>query len=315
MKIGLLDVFKVINEIYTVRKMSIAERVLLRPKKDLINYVAIHLWSIIKAILVFGILLALIERPECVPIKVIYVFIILGSVIILCDPIGFKAIISLIKKLLIMLFKVHKKLYYESINNFKKMSATFKDEKLIVKILLCWPFCIIVLILLMPLSYVLNMIILLGIYSIAFSFLIFLNNETLVLIISYTLCKKLMPMITIDFIIYILYILLAFLIYYCIDIRVRLTSGNLVLEQSIDDGVNMVIGMQVQSIRDNLSLYQKDNLSYVLNNTYNSLKIYSVKSKLDDMKADIENRIIKRREKKLLESEIQNNKDDVEKTD
>ena len=108
MKIGLLDAFKVINEIYTVRKMSIAERVLLRPKKDLINYVAIHLWSIIKAILVFGILLALIERPEWILIMEIYVYIILGSIIILCNPIGFKAVISLIKKFIIMLFNVHK---------------------------------------------------------------------------------------------------------------------------------------------------------------------------------------------------------------
>lgn len=284
MKIGLLDAFKVINEIYTVRKMSIAERVLLRPKKDLINYVAIHLWSIIKAILVFGILLALIERPEWIPIMEIYVYIILGSIIILCDPIGFKAVISLIKKFIIMLFNVHKKLYFESINNLKKMSATFKDEKLIVKILFCWPFCLIVLILLMPLSYVLNMIILLVIYSIVFSFLIFLNNETLVLIISYTLCKKLTLIITYDFITCILYILLFIVIYYCIDIRVRLTSGNLVLEQSVDDGINIVIGMQVQSIRDNLSLYQKDNLSYVLDDSNNNVKIYSVKSKHDDMK-------------------------------
>jgi hypothetical protein len=307
MKLGLFDAFKVINEIYTVRKMTIAERVLLRPKKDLINYVAIHFWSIIKAILVFGILLALMEKHEWIPIKEIYVYIILGSIIILCDPIGFKAVISLIKKFIIMLFNVHKKLYFESINSFKKMSATFKDEKLIVKILLCWPFCIIVLILLMPLSYVLNMIILLGIYSIVFSFLIFLNNETLVLIISYTLCKKLTPIITYNFITYILYILLFIVIYYCIDIRVRLTSGNLVLEQSIDDGVNMVIGMQVQSIRDNLSLYQKDNLSYVLDNSNNNVKIYSVKSKLDDMKVDIENRIKKRREKKLSTNELQEN--------
>ncbi len=294
MKSGLLDVFKVINEIYTVKRMTVAERILIRQKKDLINYIAIHFWSLVKTILVFFMFLILSKKPELISLKPIYVYIIVGSIFLVFNFFGIKAVCLWAKGIVIAIFKTHKVYFIETIKYFQKVRINIKTYKLVLKFL-AWPFYSVIFILVFPLLYLFNLLFLLFLYLVVLLVLIF-DFETWSLIIVHMISKLIPFVFSVQYFSYVFYFLSFILIYMIIDVRVKLTDGKLYLEGSIDYDAKLVKGLPILSVSTSMTIFQKDNKFLVLDNKNNNLKIYVVRSRWDIINGDLKKCLSKKQE-------------------
>ena len=295
MKIDLLGGFKFINELYVVRTMSIAERALIRQKKDLYNYIAIHLWSIVKTLIVFILLLSLIQFPNRVPFGLFWVYLLTGLGFLICDSLGIKALFDLIKKFFIQLFKFMKEVYHGSVKKYFQMTASnSKKYKFIGK---CFYWLIASIGFIIPLIVILfKLVIIVSIYVFVFLLITVLGNEALPLVVTHTLAR-LIPLNSV-IVQYVFYILAFIVIYLIIDYRIRQTMGVLVVDEIVEDGRKQIEGLELISTNGIISIFSKDKKYLVVDHECSQLTLYTVNSKYIRRRQAFEAWIIKRNEKR-----------------
>jgi len=295
LKIDLLGGFKFINELYAVRTMSIAERVLIRQKKNLYDYIAIHLWSIVKTLIVFILLVLLVQFPNRVPFGLFWVYLLTGLGFLVCDSLGFRALFDLIKKFVIQLFKFSKEVYNGSVKKYFQMTTSnAKKHKLIGK---CFYWLIASIGFIIPLIVILfKLVIVVSIYVFVFLLITVLGNEALPLVITHNLAR-LIPLNSV-IVQYVFYVLAFIVIYLIIDYRIRQTKGALVIDEIVEDGRKQIEGLELISTNGKISIFSKDKKYLVFDHECSQLTLYTVNSKYIKRRQALKEWFIKRNEKR-----------------
>lgn len=295
MKIDLLGGFKFINELYTVKIMTTAERILIRQKKDLLSYIAIHLVSIIKTFLVFGLLLLLVQYSYLIPIDVFWFYVLTGLVFLIIDPLGIRALIFLIKKYIAQLFRFILTIYNVSVKKYFQSTHTNAKKHNFVVGILYWLLAIITFSI--PLVLILiKLLLTASIYILVFFIITLLGNEAFSLIITNTL-SYIIPLDN-EIFLYSYYFLSIAIIYIIIDYRIRQTSEVLVVDEIIEDGRNEIEGLELISTNGKINIFIKDKKYLVFDQATYVLTLYAVNSKYTKRRKALEewirNRIAKK---------------------
>ncbi|MDY0339305.1 MAG: hypothetical protein RBQ78_06045 [Acholeplasmataceae bacterium] len=295
MKIDLLGGFKFINELYTVKIMTTAERILIRQKKDLLSYIAIHLVSIIKTFLVFGLLLLLVQYSYLIPIDVFWFYVLTGLVFLIIDPLGIRALIFLIKKYIAQLFRFILTIYNVSVKKYFQSTHTNAKKHNFVVGILYWLLAIITFSI--PLVLILiKLLLMASIYILVFFIITLLGNEAFSLIITNTL-SYIIPLDN-EIFLYSYYFLSIAIIYIIIDYRIRQTSEVLVVDEIIEDGRNEIEGLELISTNGKINIFIKDKKYLVFDQATYVLTLYAVNSKYTKRRKALEewirNRIAKK---------------------
>lgn len=295
MKIDLLGGFKFINELYTVKIMTTAERILIRQKKDLLSYIAIHLVSIIKTFLVFGLLLLLVQYSYLIPIDVFWFYVLTGLVFLIIDPLGIRALIFLIKKYIAQLFRFILTIYNVSVKKYFQSTHTNAKKHNFVVGILYWLLAIITFSI--PLVVILiKLLLMASIYILVFFIITLLGNEAFSLIITNTL-SYIIPLDN-EIFLYSYYFLSIAIIYIIIDYRIRQTSEVLVVDKIIEDGRNEIEGLELISTNGKINIFIKDKKYLVFDQATYVLTLYAVNSKYTKRRKALEewirNRIAKK---------------------
>lgn len=295
MKVDFFKGFKFINELYTVRVMTIAERNLIRQKKDLYNYIAIHLVSIIKSILIFGMLFTLIKFPDFISFHIFWLYVLTGLVFLIIDPIGIKALIDLVKKYFIQLIRSIKDIYKLSVDKyFRLIYESAKKYNIITKILYWFISILFFIIIPLPLA-ILKLAIMLSIYILVFLCITVLGNEALSLLVTNSL-RYLIPLNN-DFVLYIFYFISFVIIYFIIDYRIQQTKEALVVENLIDDGKEHIKGLELITTNGKIDIFKKDKKYLVFDKIKENVTYYVVNSKYNKRKQQLEMWVKKRTNK------------------
>jgi hypothetical protein len=294
LKIDLSGAFNIFNEIYHIRRMSIAERILIRQKKDFINYIAIHFWSIIKTIIVVSGLILLTQFPDQVPLKLFWVYFLTGMFFLIFDSLGIRAVLFFFKKFFQALFKMFVEMWNNIKQYFLKISAATTSYRLSGKILY-W----IVMIIFFPVllgMYILGFGIVVGFYGFIFGLLVFNGNEALSLLIMNSIGRAL-PLGN-EAILYLFYVVSSIVIYYSIDYRIWMTEGSMINKETKTEGHNEVVGLELLNTNNRLSIYQKDEEFLVLDNDTDTLTIFEIRNRLKLREKEIVDWINKRKQNK-----------------
>jgi hypothetical protein len=274
--------------------MSIAERILIRQKKDFISYIAIHFWSIIKSIIVICGLVLLTRFPDQVPLKLFWVYFFTGLFFLIFDSLGIRALLFFFKKLFQALFKMLIEIWNNIKQYFLKISATTTSYRLSGKI-----FYWIVMIIFFPVllgMYILGFGFIVGIYGFIFGLLVFNGNEALSLLIMNSIGRAL-PLGN-EVILYLFYVVSSIVIYYSIDYRTLMTEGSLINKETKTEGRNEVVGLELLNSNNRLSIYQKDEEFLVLDNDTDTLTIFEIRNRLKLREKEIVDWINKRKQNK-----------------
>lgn len=306
MKIDIFGGFKFLNELYSVRTMSLAERILIRQKKDLYNYIAIHLWSIVKTLVVFALLLLLILYPNQVPFGYFWVYLLIGLGFLICDSLGVKALVDLIKKFVNQIFKFIKEAYQVSIRKYFQMSSTNANKhkffgKCIYWLLACLGFVIPLIVILLKLA------IIVSIFGLVFLLITVLGNEAFSLLVTHTI-SRFIPLANVV-VEYAFFVFAFIIIYLVIDYRIRQTAGVLVVDEIIRDGSKEIEGLELIRTNGKISIFSKDKKYLVFDHESNQLIFYSVNSKYLKRKQTLEEWFRKRNEKRNNKSITQNDEE------
>lgn len=295
MKMDFFKGFKFINELYTVRVMTIAERNLIRQKKDLYNYIAIHLASIIKSILIFGMLFTLINFPDFISFHVFWLYVLTGLVFLIIDPIGIKALNDLVKKYFIQLIRSIKEIYKLSVDKyFRLIYESAKKYNIITKILYWFISILFFIIIPLPLA-ILKLAIMLSIYILVFLFITVLGNEAFSLLVTNSL-RYIIPLNN-AFVLYIFYFISFVIIYFIIDYRIQQTKEALVVENLIDDGKEHIKGLELIATNGKIDIFKKDKKYLVFDKIKENVTYYVVNSKYNKRKQQLEMWVKKRTNK------------------
>lgn len=276
MKIDFSGAFNIFNEIYHVRKMSIAERILIRQKKDFINYIAIHFWSIIKTIIVVSGLILLTQFPNQVPLRLFWVYFLTGLFFLIFDSLGIRAVLFFFKKLFLAMFKMLIEIWNNIRQYFAKIVVTTIKYKLPGKIIY-WSVMVILFPVLIGL-YIIAFGFLIGVYGLIFGLLIFNGNEALSLLIMNSI-GRVLPLGN-EVILYLFYGVSTIVIYFSIDYRIWMTNGSLINKETQINGHNEVVGLELLNTNNRLSIYTRDKDFLVLDNDTDVLTIFEVHNRL-----------------------------------
>lgn len=293
MKIDFSGAFNIFNEIYHVRKMSIAERILIRQKKDFISYIAIHFWSIIKSIIVICGLVLLTRFPDQVPLKLFWVYFFTGLFFLVLDSLGIRAVLFFFKKFFQAMFKMFIEIWKNIKQYFAKIVVTTTKYKLPGKIVY-WG----VMIVFFPVLLVIYIIVigfLIGVYGLIFGLLIFNGNEALSLLIMNSL-GRLLPLDN-EIILYVFYGVSTVIIYLFVDYRIWMTNGSLINKETKTNGHNEVVGLELLNTNNRLSIYTREKDFLVLDNDTDVLTIFEVHNRLKLRKKEIVDWFSKRKTK------------------
>ena len=299
MKIDFSGAFNIFNEIYNVRKMSIAERILIRQKKDFINYIAIHFWSIIKTIIVICGLVLLTLFPEQVPLRLFWIYFLTGLFFLIFDSLGIRAVLFFFKKFFQALFKMFIEVWNNIKQYFAKIVETTIKYKLAGKIIY-WGVMITFFPVLLGL-YIIVLGFLIGVYGLIFGLLVLNGNEALSLLIMNSIGKAL-PLGN-EVILYLFYVVSSIVIYFSIDYRIWMTEGSLINKETKTEGHNKVVGLEILNTNNRLSIYKKDEEFLVLDNDTDTLTIYEVRNRLKLREKEIVEWINKRKQNKVRRKE------------
>lgn len=303
MKIDFNGAFNIFNEIYHVRKMSIAERILIRQKKDFINYIAIHFWSIIKTIIVVCGLVLLTQFPEQVPLRLFWVYFLTGLFFLIFDSLGIRAVLFFFKKFFQAMFKMFIEIWKNIKQYFAKIVVTTIKYKLPGKIIY-WSVMVILFPVLIGL-YIIVFGFLIGVYGLVFVLLIFNGNEALSLLIMNSL-GRLLPLDN-DIILYAFYGVSTVIIYLFVDYRIWMTNGSLINKETKNNGHNEVVGLELLNSNNRLSIYTRDKDFLVLDNDTDVLTIFEVHNRLKLREKEIVEWINKRKQNKEKRKEVVKN--------
>lgn len=275
-KISVKDVFNVINQIYKVRQLSTVERVMVRQEKDIIDYFALHLGSIVKSIVVIMILILLLQFENYISITMYSLYFLVGVGFLIVDPLGIRALIFLLvhffqhsKEVIIEIGKRIKEYFVVAKKNSDKYKMTMKIFYWILT-LFVFPFVLLLTVLLL--------ILFLGIYLIFLQFITILSNEVLSLIITYSIMNSL-PEMSI-YLNYGLLLVCSGFIYYLIDYRVRMTTENLVFLSELKEYKEEIIGLEVLYANEKIEIFEKNAKFYVVFRNLDKMNIYETNSKL-----------------------------------
>jgi hypothetical protein len=259
-----------------LKQLTTAERVLIRQKKDLYNYLAIHIVSIIKSLLVFALLFILIQYPILIQIHIFWIYLLTGLFFLIFDPLGFKALIFLITKFFNQLFGFIKDVYKISVETyFKETHINAQKYKLVPKILY-W--VISILFFVFPLIIILlKLLLIASIYVLVFLFITILGNEAFSLIIMHSL-RFVVPL-NYEIVLYIYYIVSFVIIYFIVDYRIRQTDEVLVLDKFVEDGIKRIEGLTLINTNDKISIYVENEKYLVFNHSNSKLMFYKVNSR------------------------------------
>jgi hypothetical protein len=274
--------------------MSIAERILIRQKKDFINYIAIHFWSIIKTIIVVCGLVLLTQFPDQVPLRFFWVYFLTGLFFLIFDSLGIRAVLFFFRKFFQALFKMFIEMWNNIKQYFLKISATTTKYRLSGKI-----FYWIVMIVFFPVLlgiYILGFGFVIGIYGFIFGLLVFNGNEALSLLIMNSIGRAL-PLEN-EIILYSFYVVSFIAIYYSIDYRIWMTEGSMINKETKAEGHNEVVGLELLNTNNRLSIYQKDEEFLVLDNDTDTLTIFEIRNRLKLREKEIVDWINKRKQNK-----------------
>jgi len=299
MKIDLSGLVKIVNEFFTVKTMTTAERFLIRQKKDLYNYLAIHIVSIFKSLLVFTLLFTLIQYPTLIPIHIFWIYLFTGLFCLIFDPLGFRALIFLLTKFINQLFRFIKDVYRISVEEyFKKTHFNAQKFKLVPK-LFYW--FISILFFVFPLIIILlKLLLIASLYALVFLFITIFGNETFSLILMNSL-RVIVPL-NYEIVLYIYYILSFLIIYFIVDYRIRQTDELLVLDEALEDGIKRIEGLTLINSNDKISIYVEDEKYLVFNHGNNMLMFYRVNSKYIKRRQALEQWIRNRSVKRIEET-------------
>lgn len=286
--------------------MSLAERILIRQKKDLYNYIAIHLWSIIKTLIVFALLLLLIHFPSQVPFGYFWVYLLTGLGFLICDSLGFIALVDLIRKFVIQIFKFIKEAYQVGIKKYFQMSSTYANKhkffgKCIYWLLACLGFVIPLIVILLKLA------IIVSIFGVVFLLITVVGNEAFSLLTTHTI-SRFIPLTNV-LVKYAFFVLAFILIYLVIDYRIRQTVGFLVVDEIIKDGRKEILGLELIRTNGKISIFSKDKKYLVFDHESSQLTFYTVNSKYIKRKQALEDWFRKRNEKRNNQKSIQNDEE------
>lgn len=299
MKIDFSEVIRAINEFFTVKTMTTAERFLIRQKKDLYNYLAIHIASIIKSLLVFALLFTLIQYPNFIPIHIFWIYLFTGLFFLIIDPLGLRALIFLLTKFINQLFGFIKDVYRISVEEyFKKTQFNAQKYKLVPKIFYWF---ISILFFGFPLIIILfKLLLIASLYALVFLSITILGNEAFSLILMNSL-RFIVPL-NYEIVLYIYYILSFLIIYIIVDYRIRQTDEVLVLDETLEDGIKRIEGLTLINSNDKISIYVEDEKYLVFNHGNNMLMFYRVNSKYIKRRQALEQWIRSRSTKKFKKS-------------
>lgn len=283
MKIDLVGAFKVLNEIYLVRKMTIAERILIRQKKDLISYLAIHFWSIVKALIVISGLVLLTQFPDQVPIRLFWVYFLTGFVFLVLDSLGIKALLFFIKKFFSTVIKMFVNWWTNNKTYFIKVTSLSRKYKVVEKMLF-WTIMIVFFPILQAL-YFIGFGIVVGMYGLIFVLLVLNGNEALSLLIMNSIAR-LLPLEN-NVVLYVFYGVSVVAIYLAIDYRIWMTEGSLVNKETKTDGHKQIIGLKLLNSNNKISIYSRDTEFYVLNNDTDILTVFEAQNRLNFKEKEI----------------------------
>ena len=271
MKIDIFGGFKLLNELYAVRKMSTAERILIRQKKDLINYLAIHLGSFIKAIIVIALLVLLTKYPDRININYFWIYLLTGLFFLVFDSLGFRALVHLIKTFFIQMYKLLIQSYYNYVKKYFQATVIKARKYKILRKCLFWFISFIFFI--FP---ILAVFIILSIHIIIYAFVFLLitvvGNEALSLFITHTI-YRIVPLIS-TVSPYLYYGGASIIIYFLIDYRIRQTAGALVVEKVVEDGKTLIEGLELKNTNNKISIFYNENKYLVFNEGNSQLTNY-----------------------------------------
>lgn len=293
MKIDFSGAFNIFNEIYHIRKMSIAERILIRQKKDFINYIAIHFWSIIKTIIVISGLYLLTQFPDQVPLRLFWVYFFTGLFFLIFDSLGIRAVLFFFKKFFQALFKMFIEIWNNTKQYFSKIVVTTSKYELSGKIIY-WG----IMIILFPVLWVIYIIVigfLIGVYGLIFGLLVLNGNEALSLLIMNSIGRAL-PLEN-EVILYLFYGVSTIIIYFSIDYRIWMTNGSLIKKETKTNGHNEVVGLELLNTNNRISIYTRDKDFLVLDNDTDVLTIFEVHNRLKLREKEIVDWFSKRKTK------------------
>jgi hypothetical protein len=290
---------KAINEFFTVKTMTTAERFLIRQEKDLYNYLAIHIASIIKSLLVFALLFILIQYPTFIPIDIFWIYLFTGLFFLIIDPLGFRALIFLLTKFIKQLYGFIKDVYRISVEvYFKKTQFNAQKYKLVPKIFYWF---ISIMFFVFPLIIILlKLLLIASLYALVFLSITILGNEAFSLILMNSL-RFIVPL-NYEIVQYIYYILSFSIIYFIVDYRIRQTDEVLVLDETLEDGIKRIEGLTLINSNDKISIYVEDEKYLVFNHGNNMLMFYRVNSKYIKRRQALEQWIRSRSTKKIKKS-------------
>jgi len=298
-KIDLSGLVKVVNEFFIVKTMTTAERFLIRQKKDLYNYIAIHIASIIKSLLVFALLFTLIQYPTFIPIHIFWIYLFTGLFFLIIDSLGLRALIFLLTKFIKQLFGFIKDVYRISVEvYFKKTQFNAQKYKLVPKIFYWF---ISILFFVFPLIIILlKLLLIASLYALVFLSITILGNEAFSLILMNSL-RFIVPL-NYEIVLYIYYILSFLIIYFIVDYRIRQTDEVLVLDETLEDGIKRIEGLTLINSNDKISIYVEDEKYLVFNHGNNMLMFYRVNSKYIKRRLALEQWIRNRSVKRIEET-------------
>ncbi len=299
MRIDFSTLAKAINEFFTVKTMTTAERFLIRQEKDLYNYLAIHIASIIKSLLVFALLFILIQYPTFIPIDIFWIYLFTGLFFLIIDPLGFRALIFLLTKFIKQLYGFIKDVYRISVEvYFKKTQFNAQKYKLVPKIFYWF---ISIMFFVFPLIIILlKLLLIASLYALVFLSITILGNEAFSLILMNSL-RFIVPL-NYEIVQYIYYILSFSIIYFIVDYRIRQTDEVLVLDETLEDGIKRIEGLTLINSNDKISIYVEDEKYLVFNHGNNMLMFYRVNSKYIKRRQALEQWIRSRSTKKIKKS-------------
>lgn len=294
MKIDFSGAFNIFNEIYNVRKMSIAERILIRQKKDFINYIAIHFWSIIKTIIVVCGLVLLTQFPDQVPLRLFWLYFLTGLFFLIFDSLGIRAVLFFFKKFFQAMLKMFIELWKNIKQYFAKIAVTTIKYKLPGKIIY-WGVMVILFPVLISL-YIIAFGFLICVYGLIFGLLVLNGNEALSLLIMNSI-GRVLPLEN-EVILYLFYGVSTIAIYISIDYRIWMTEGSMINKETKAEGHNEVVGLELLNTNNRLSIYQKDEEFLVLDNDTDTLTIFEIRNRLKLREKEIVDWINKRKQNK-----------------
>ncbi len=215
------------------------------------------------------------------------------------SPIGFKALFFFFTRFFKSLVNILKD-FTLTIKKYFQSEIEHKKDNGIKKSIIYWLISLII----FPLLLVSNLIIhslVICIYPVIFLFIILNINATISLIISHVTYILVNP--SNIFINNTLLVISIIIIYLIVDNEVRMTKKSIYLIDTFKQSSSRIVDMELKMIKDNLSLYQNENLYYLLNNENDSLSVFRTESKIDKLKIDYQNLVKKRENKQLIENQ------------